>query len=276
VERLGDVELRLWAWGARVQEAMARGDYEESYRWAGRRFELVPTLSDPDQVSLIYVFGQPACIATNRFDEARAISEAHDEVTRTLTPHHRMHAAMLLVDVEERVGRWAAVRELTTLTESAVEANIATPCASNVGSLLSCALACVHLGEEAEARRLERAADEIGMEGYRFDGPKVELAIARGDLEEVERRLGSWSPEGFSDFEGLIARLNGLIALERRDEIEREGPPLLKPASYLEPFVLRALGFARSDTALIDEAIARFERIGMSWHAAQTRAFSSP
>jgi len=270
-DRLDDRELRSWVWDARCQVAYARGDYEEAYGWARRRFDIVPTLTDPDHISLIYVFGLPACLETCRFQEARRISQAHDEVTATLTPHHRMHAASLLIDVEQTTGCWNAVRDLTPRVESAVAANISTPCASNVRTLLSCALANVHLGNDQEARRLERSAEGLGMEGYSFDALYVEIAIARGDLAEVERRLGGWSPEGFLDDDGLIARLNGLVALHRRAEIEEEAPAMLKPKTYLEPFALRALGYAREDKRLIKGALERFETMGLDWHAAETR-----
>ncbi len=270
-DRLDDTELRSWAWDARCQVAYARGDYEEAYDWARRRFDIVPTLTDPDHISLIYVFGLPACLATCRFQEARRISLAHDEVTATLTPHHRMHAASLLIDVEQMTGCWSAARDLTPRVESAVADNISTPCASNVRALLTCALANVHLGDDREAGRLESSAEGLGMEGYSFDDLYVEIAVARGDLAEVERRLGEWSPEGFLDDDGLIARLNGLVVLQRRAEIEEEAPAMLKPKTYLEPFALRALGYARGDAELIQQAIERFESVGLEWHSAKTR-----
>jgi tetratricopeptide (TPR) repeat protein len=268
---LDDMELRSWAWDARSTVAFSQGDYEQAYAWARRRFEIVPTLTDPDHIALIYVFGLPACLATGRFQEARRISEAHDEVTSNLTPHHRMHAAMLLIDVEQATGRWGAVRDLTSRVESAVVANISTPCASNVRTLLACALANVHLGNDQEARRLERSAEDLGMEGYSFDDQYVEIAIARGNLGEVQRRLDEWSPEGFGDVEGSIAWLNALVALERRSEIEEKAPAMVKPKTYLEPFVLRALGYARGDKRQIRRAMERFEAIGLDWHAAETR-----
>jgi class 3 adenylate cyclase len=273
-DRLGDRELRSWALDARSTAAYARGEYDEAYAWARRRFDMVPTLTDPDHVALIYVFGLPSCIATGRFDEARRISTAHDEVTSNLTPHHRMHAAMLLIHVDQTAGRWDAVRALTSRAESAVAANIATPCSSNVSSLLMCALSNVHLGNEPEARRLERTAEELGMEGYRFDDLYIEMAIARRDTEEVERRLRAWSPEGF-DVDELVAWLNALIALDRRAEIEEEAPALLKPRTYLEPFALRALGYARGDEQPIREAVERFEAMGLDWHATKTRSLMS-
>jgi class 3 adenylate cyclase len=270
-DRLGDIELRSWAWGARSEAAYSRGDYHEAFDWVRRRFAIVPTLTDPDHIALIYLFGLPACLATGRFQEARQISKAHDEVTSNLTPHHRMHAAWLLINVEVAGGCWDVVHNLTSRAESAVAANIATPCASNVRSLLDCALANVYLGNEQEARRLERSAEDLGMEGYSFDAAYVEIAIARGDLTELERRLSEWSPEGFWDDVGLIARLNALVALERRAEIEEEAPAMLKPKTYLEPFALRALGYARGDDALIRLAIERFEAMGLDWHASKTR-----
>jgi hypothetical protein len=270
-DRLGDIELRSWAWGARSEAAFSQGNYHEAFDWVRRRFDIVPILTDPDHIALIYLFGLPACLETGRFQEARLISRAHDEVTSNLTPHHRMHAAWLLIEVEVAGGRWDVVHQLTSRAESAVAANIATPCASNARSLLECALANVHLGNEEEARRLVRSAEDLGMEGYSFDALYIEMAIARRDLAEVERRLSEWSPEGFWDDVGLIARLNALVALDRRAEIEAEAPAMLKPKTYLEPFALRALGYARGDEELNQQAVERFEAMGLDWYATETR-----
>jgi hypothetical protein len=109
------------------------------------------------------------------------------------------------------------------------------------------------------------------MEGYSFESLYVEIAVARGDLASLERLLDGWSPEGFADDDGLIARMNALVALERRAEIEGEAPAMLKPKTYLEPFALRALGYARGDDGLIRQAVERFEAMGLDWHATETR-----
>ncbi len=111
------------------------------------------------------------------------------------------------------------------------------------------------------------------MEGYGFVliPTHVEIGIARGDLAEVERRLDEWRPRGFWDVDGLVARLNALVALGRQREIEEEAPSMLKSKSYLEPFALRSLGFARKDAGLIERAIERFAAMGLDWHAAETR-----
>jgi class 3 adenylate cyclase len=286
-DRLDDMELRSWAWAARSEVAFAQGDYAEAFAWARRRFDIVPELTDPDHIALIYLFGLDACIATGRLEEARRVAEAHDDVTRSLTPHHRMHAVALLLGVEQAAGRWEAVRDLTSRAETAAVANIATPCVTNVSSLLRCALANAQLKNDEEARRLERKADALGMEGYglMLDPIYVEIALARGDLDEVERKLTEWSPGGrgggryrggLGDIDGLIARLNALVALERRVEIENEAPAALKPRTYLEPFALRALGFARGDEGLIAKAIQRFEAMGLDWHAAETKKLLTP
>jgi tetratricopeptide (TPR) repeat protein len=277
-DRLGDMELRSWAWAARSEAAFARGDYEEAYAWVRRSLDIVPELTDPDHIALIYLNSLDACVATGRLEEARRIAEAHDEVTRSLTPHHRMHAVGLFLRAGLAAGSWTAVRDLTSRAEAAVAANIATPCVTNASSLLRCALANVRLENDQEARRLERAADDLGMEGYglMLDPLRVEIAIARGALPELERLLREWSPRGFYDIDGLIARLDALIALGRRAEIENEAPAAMKPGTYLEPFALRALGFAREDQALIAQAIQRFEAMGLDWHAADTKKLLAP
>ena len=96
-------------------------------------------------------------------------------------------------------------------------------------------------------------------------------ALARGDLAEVERTLGTWSPQGLDDVEGLATRLDALVALGRRDDIEAEAPALVIPGSYLEPFALRALGSARGDGGLTLRAVSRFEAMDLTWHADQTK-----
>lgn len=100
----------------------------------------------------------------------------------------------------------------------------------------------------------------------------MDVCAARGDLAQVERKLSEWTPFGFRDVWGLVARLNALVALERRAEIEAEAPRLAKPGTYLEPFALRALAYAREDENLVACAIERFEAMDLGWHAEQTRA----
>jgi hypothetical protein len=152
-------------------------------------------------------------------------------------------------------------------------ANTATPCATSPWSLLACALAAVRLGDEREARRLEVVAEALGLHGYGvvFHPIHTEIAVARGDIAEVARRLDEWTHESSRDVYGLAARLDALVAIGRRADIEREAPPLVKPGTYVEPFALRALGLAREQPELLDQAIKRFDALGLHWHAAETR-----
>jgi hypothetical protein len=46
---------------------------------------------------------------------------------------------------------------------------------------------------------------------------------------------------------------------------------ILQPGTYLEPFALRALAIVREDDALLEQAIGRFQQMGLTWHAEQTR-----
>jgi class 3 adenylate cyclase len=271
-DELGDIELRSFAFDALSVAAMARGDYEESYGWATKRLALVPVLTDPDHISLVYGYTLGSVVCVGRLEEARRIAQAYDDVTRTLSPHHRLHAAYMPVSVEAEAGRWEAVRGLTARTESAVAANVDTPCVLEDFALLLCALAHVHLGADQEAQRLEHIVLDLGREGFETRaGIDLEIAVARGDLAEAERIVGVWSPQGLYDVDGVIARLNALVALERRADIEADAPALVIPGSYLEPFALRALGRAREDDEMILAAVARFEAMGLTWHAAQTQ-----
>jgi class 3 adenylate cyclase len=272
-DRLGDLELRSFGLDARSGLSFARGDYDDAVTWARRRMELVPLLTDLDHISLIYGFSAPAFIAAGLLDEARELAGMYDGLTSNLSTHHRLHAAWGFINVEGSAGRWDIVRELTPNAESVVTANVATPCALSLASLLMCALASVHLGDEPGARRLERQSEDLGFEGYHvYSEPlRIQIAVARGDRGELQRRLDTWSPEGFDDPDGMVAMLGALVMLDRRAKIEEEAPAMLKPGAYIEPFALRALGFAREDDDLLAQAVARFEAMGMDWHATETR-----
>jgi CHAD domain-containing protein len=45
----------------------------------------------------------------------------------------------------------------------------------------------------------------------------------------------------------------------------------LRPGTYLEPFALRTLGAVRDDDVLLQQAVDRFNAIGLPWYAEQTR-----
>jgi tetratricopeptide (TPR) repeat protein len=276
-ERLGDPELRSWALAARSRSSYATGAYSDAAEWSRRRLELLPEIGDPDHVAFIYFYALDPPIAMGRFDEARRIAAAHEEVTRDLTVHHRLHGVACLLIVESAAGCWERIRGLHTAAERAVAANVATPCIYNPWSLLACALAEELLECPHEARRLEQDAEALGMEGYDFllDPLRIHLALARGDLDDVERRIPKESPPSSTrDVDILVARMDALAALRRRDQLEAEAAALLNPGTYLEPFVLRALGIVRQDPELIEKARQRFRGMGLAWHAAETEALA--
>ena len=85
--------------------------------------------------------------------------------------------------------------------------------------------------------------------------------------QDVPRRGHDWMVTSAT----VTTRLDGLLALGRREEVEREAGPLASARSVLRPFALRALGTVREDEALLKDAIERFDALGLGWHAAQTR-----
>ena len=76
----------------------------------------------------------------------------------------------------------------------------------------------------------------------------------------------------WTDVDYDAARLDGLAAVGDHARIEAEAPPLLRAGGYGEPFALRALGRARGDRSLVELAAARFEAMGLQWHAGETRS----
>jgi DNA-binding SARP family transcriptional activator len=279
-ERLGDAELCVHAWDACGAAAMVARDYDAAWRWRTRRLELLDRVTDPDLRTIIGETPYASCVATARFAQAREIAQLHDELTRPLTPHHRMHGVAILVEVEELLGGWEAIHAQQARVKDAVAANAATPCLRNARSLLVCALAAACLGDDRRATELERAAATLGLLGRQvLDAPRLRLALLRGDHDRAEQLLAGlldesgWYARGHgTSLATLTTRIDALALLGQAERVEREAPQLLQPGAYVEPFALRALGIARREQTLIDQAIDRFERLDLPWHAAQTRA----
>jgi class 3 adenylate cyclase len=275
--RIADDELLSYAVDSRAVTAFARNRFEESWSWAEKRLDFLDRISDPGQRASILASATLALLGCGRFREARQFGLRHEEVTRRLTPHHQLHGLAYLLEIEELAGNWAGIRDLGPRAEEVVAANLATPCVLNSRSLLVCALAHAHLGDERETRRLQAGAEALGMEGYNalLDPPRIQLALLRGDLDTVARLLRDAvvpRRETWGQLAALATWLEAFAALGDRDRVESAALSLMQPGTYLEPFALRGLGVVREDRALIEQAAARFEELGLEGHAARTRA----
>jgi hypothetical protein len=186
-----------------------------------------------------------------------------------------VHALALRSLLQSSTGRWEELRELTGRAETAAQANEETPCQFNWRTLLVCALGHAERGDESEARRLEERA----RAGALVAGPVerepalLRLAVLRGDLEQADRIL-EHLPRGGDPWglDAAAARIDALVALSDRQRVEEEATAFLEEESYTRPFALRALGIVREDEALIEQAAASFEAIGLGWRAAETRS----
>ena len=76
-----------------------------------------------------------------------------------------------------------------------------------------------------------------------------------------------WPQVADSGLYGGAIRLDALVALGRKEEADTEATRLAQPGTYLEPFALRTLGLVRGDPALVEQAIERFETMGLDWRA---------
>jgi class 3 adenylate cyclase len=272
-ERRGEPDLRSLALEQMAMRAWEAGDVAGSRAAMDQLAVLLPQLSDPDDRTRPLLDVVQMRIRTGDLAAAAQAAAVNVELARGLTPHHRLHGAGMQVLVETLAGRWDSVGRLAERTERAVDEND-TPCPQNVTALLHCALACVHRGDEREARRLNAKAEAIGMQGWRFwfDPPRIRLALARGDLDALAALVEDAGPD---TIEPPAAFLDALVVLGKRDRIEAEAPKWLQPGTYAEPFALRALGIARGDDRLIRRAIEQFRTMSMTWHAEQTRLQAS-
>src|SRR6266540_2412879 len=279
-ERSADVELRSYAWGARGTVAFGEADFESALTWAQRRLDVKNEISDPDHVAEIYELAIPSHCANGLFAEARRLAAEHDAVVEPLSDHHRLHGVAVLLEVEELCGGWNRILDLADRTEAAVEANLTTPCVRNARSLLLIALAAAYSGDDETARQYEQRAEEVATEGYDLvlAAPRTWLALLRGKIAALDRLEPVDLARVKHEYalSAAAARLDALAALKERSLVERDGPPLLRPGTYLEPFALRALGAVREDGLIIEQAADHFDAMGLDWHAEQSRKLLAP
>jgi hypothetical protein len=244
----------------------------------------VDELDDPEMVVEAYEGTIPIDTMLGRFGAARATSIVHDDLTQSLSQHHRVHGVAVKAELEELCADWKAIRDLTPRAERTIAANLATPCIRNERTLLVCALAHRVLGDLAEAERLEDAGEALGMEGYdlQLSAPRLRLALLKGDHDALERLVAHGGLAigrhlYWFEISACTARLDALAALGDRVRVEAEALPLLEHRStYVEPFALRALGQVRAERMLVEQAAARFDELGLAWHAEETRALLQP
>jgi hypothetical protein len=274
-ERLGESGLRCIVLHNIAYWPLYARNFDRACTLIDEVMALLPGLPNPDICSTALMGAVFTYLKSGRLGAAARASAQATETSAGLTPHHRVHAAGWQLILASVTGRWDEVRAAAAEAERVVDANLAaaTPCVSNVSILLNCATASAQAGDDDEARRLEAKADGLGMEGGRwyqgwFEPPRIRLALARHQTS----KLAELTPAGFDwEWEPVPTFLDALATLGDRDGIEAEAPKWLQQGTLAEPFALRALGLARSDQALLEQALERFEAMGISWHAEQTR-----
>ena len=208
-----------------------------------------------------------------RIADARRFAQEHDALASRLSPHHHVHAVGATLLTRTVVGSWGEASRLVAGVEAASVANADTLCDMNWRGLLMSALTLARLGEEREARRLEElAATLIPPHASLGQEPAfLRLLLLRGDLDHARDVLEA-DPGAYvwTDVDYAPARVDGLAAVGDQAAVEAEAAPLLRAGGYGEPFALRALGRARGDRSLIELAAARFEAMGLHWHASET------
>ena len=189
------------------------------------------------------------------------------------------HGIAVTLEVEEVCGNWERILSLSERTNAAVMDNLSTPCIRNARSLLVTALAAAHHGDAQAAGSFEQLGEEVATQGYDFilAAPRAQLALQRGDIDAA---LALTRP--FDEFAGVVqtwfalqmatARLDALVASGDRASVELEAARLMGKDTYLEPFVLRAIGIVQEDDQLIADALERFDAMQLDWHANQARA----
>ena len=278
-EELGDPGLIGYAAEALLTSATLAGELERACEYADRSVATVRRQAehDHDREAGRYMIAAFTYLRRGLIAEGRRFAEQLDGVAARLTPHHEVHGVAVLMLVETLACDWVAAGGLTARAEAAATANADTPCQFNWRMLLMAALARAELGDAGEAERLEERASAAASMGGPFEKEPslIRLALVRRDLGAAERLVAANPELDIYDIDYPAARLDAFLALRDRERAEAEAPAALSVGGYTEPFALRALGGLREERPLVERAAARFEELGLSRRAAETRALLS-
>jgi class 3 adenylate cyclase len=270
---LGDSSLVAFSREARSLAATQKRRFQEARTWADRALEDGRGLGDPayevhQNWNAGFVYLRAGLVS-----EAGRFAAITDRLAASLGAHDEVHAVALHAVLRSVLGDWERLAQLSRRAEEASAANRDFPCQFNWRTLLVCALAAAYLGDDSEARRLEK----LGQKGVLVFGPPerepalLRLALLRGDLEAAEEIVEAIPATDPFGVDGPAARLDALAALGDRKRIEEDAALFLGERSYTRPFALRALGRVREDPALIEAAAGEFEELDLGWRADETR-----
>jgi hypothetical protein len=269
---LEDVNLRARSYLLMVHVATDEGKLADARGWVDRALELLPAVDDPDRREGILFYAVFVYLRLGLVAEARRLADLNDEQSLALTVHHQVHGVAGRMLAATITGAWEDAVALAERAERSAAANLDTPCQFNWRAVVMAALAAARAGDDRAARTLEERGLELaGPEASLGVEPALlRLALARGDLGAVERTLAATVENRF-DVDVPAATIDARAALGDRDGVEREAAKALALGGLYEPFALRALGTVRGDRELVARAVARFEQLGLAWHAAETR-----
>ena len=118
-------------------------------------------------------------------------------------------------------------------------------------------------GHQRRGDSKRRFIDSVHLDAV-LQSPHLQMHRAVCEIQLRQRRVVAFddcSPD----------RVGGIVGPQHRHgRIDRETNTLVQRGIYAEPFALRALGIVREDDTLIDEALSRFDALGLDWYVAQT------
>jgi tetratricopeptide (TPR) repeat protein len=209
------------------------------------------------------------------------------ESARTLSPHDRLHATYLVMACLEHLGRWSELdpylEEHLTLRQGP-EREMSCPYIRS-GPLIG-ALALARRGDPEWAREVAASVTVDLDHPGNAEALRGRLAIELGHPEDARelaellvRRGRRPGPEELP-YESLVL-VEALLALGDHDALRRSLPLARRTAGYLavaaptcdraEGILLDAAGDPAGAVALLDRAVAGFDRLSMPLQAARTR-----
>ena len=286
--RLGLHDLVVVAGRISGQLEFAAGRYPES---AAAYRGLVPNLDAVDSVfqralTAMYVVLGLADVA-GAYDEALAVARDVLTLGRTLTAHEHAHGTSSILWCQYHLGDWAEMEPLVEEHLRAVQDADLFICPYMRGGALIGALIAAHLGDHARARQLMATAPLTDEEPGLPEALHARVLVALGDAEagvaEARRMIDSGRRPSIEDnAQEVLALIDGLHALGAWEELRAFLPTargFLGMLAILEPFCDRAEGLVRAADgdvegaiAILREALAGFQRLGVRYEASRTMA----
>ena len=277
--RLGDADLASACYDAAGSAYQASGDFRSSMEIHRERWTLRDRLTQDLEVIDLHAMGAWNSWETGEYEAAIGYAEAIEHIQHV----GGVHAQAWRMAALYRLGRWDEALAIFALARDRLDSRRDNPPSYAAQMYGSAAMVHGLRGDRPNAERLAAVVAAVAGSGIRAYGPRIQLALHRGELDRAKTMLAS-PPAAWEVQASLVweVRCDAIITFEEWDRAEQVaadarayaeagGTPAVTPvADRAEGVAALALGDVDRALRLLTAARQGFDNLQVTWESART------